>query len=327
MCCLIGKSRPFRRGRENHPTVEIVSRDRSSEYAAGISKGAPQALQVAETPCRVVCKDRQETNKQKEGADALPHHDVAEQKHTVQALERHQETSSLRGTCYTGTSTNTISPSPTLSGWLLFCPTALRVQLLRNRNSGQMSKVGVWRGTAASPSPNTPFQTVQDTFASYGFPTDYLEDLHVHLLYSFSMNDAMAGLAHDKGFSSSFEHHLCPQRSLLSHPLQVNELSYVMNHTSFIFDFAELAFSPFEPSYHLLLLIADGRWDLVHQHGLFVTLERNSSKRCHTWLFSFLSYGDLKAGAHAVRRFHAGFQALEDRCASGLLFGGYGMDQ
>ncbi len=33
---------------ENHPTVEIVSRDRSTEYAAGISKGAPQALQVAD---------------------------------------------------------------------------------------------------------------------------------------------------------------------------------------------------------------------------------------------------------------------------------------
>src|SRR5450755_1786468 len=33
---------------ESHPTVEIVSRDRSSEYAAGISKGAPQALQVAD---------------------------------------------------------------------------------------------------------------------------------------------------------------------------------------------------------------------------------------------------------------------------------------
>jgi len=33
---------------ENHPTVEIVSRDRSSEYAAAIRKGAPQALQVAD---------------------------------------------------------------------------------------------------------------------------------------------------------------------------------------------------------------------------------------------------------------------------------------
>jgi transposase len=33
---------------ENHPTVEIVSRDRSSEYAAAIKKGAPQALQVAD---------------------------------------------------------------------------------------------------------------------------------------------------------------------------------------------------------------------------------------------------------------------------------------
>jgi transposase len=32
----------------NHPTVEIVSRDRSSEYAAAIRKGAPQALQVAD---------------------------------------------------------------------------------------------------------------------------------------------------------------------------------------------------------------------------------------------------------------------------------------
>src|SRR6266487_4883462 len=48
MCYLIGKSKPFRRGREKHPTVKIVSRDRSSEYAAGISKGAPQALQVAD---------------------------------------------------------------------------------------------------------------------------------------------------------------------------------------------------------------------------------------------------------------------------------------
>ena len=33
---------------ENHPSVEIVSRDRSSEYAAAIRKGAPQALQVAD---------------------------------------------------------------------------------------------------------------------------------------------------------------------------------------------------------------------------------------------------------------------------------------
>jgi transposase len=33
---------------EERPSVEIVSRDRSTEYAAAISKGAPQALQVAD---------------------------------------------------------------------------------------------------------------------------------------------------------------------------------------------------------------------------------------------------------------------------------------
>src|SRR5260370_24586913 len=33
---------------EQRPSVEIVSRDRSSEYAAAISKGAPQAIQVAD---------------------------------------------------------------------------------------------------------------------------------------------------------------------------------------------------------------------------------------------------------------------------------------
>lgn len=33
---------------EKHPTIEIVSRDRSSEYAAAIRKGAPQAIQVAD---------------------------------------------------------------------------------------------------------------------------------------------------------------------------------------------------------------------------------------------------------------------------------------
>ncbi len=33
---------------EKRPSVEIVSRDRSSEYTAAISKGAPQALQVAD---------------------------------------------------------------------------------------------------------------------------------------------------------------------------------------------------------------------------------------------------------------------------------------
>src|SRR5205085_11275536 len=31
-----------------HPSVEIVSRDRSSEYAAAIKKGAPQAIEVAD---------------------------------------------------------------------------------------------------------------------------------------------------------------------------------------------------------------------------------------------------------------------------------------
>ncbi len=33
---------------EAHPSVEVVSRDRSSEYAAAIKKGAPQATQVAD---------------------------------------------------------------------------------------------------------------------------------------------------------------------------------------------------------------------------------------------------------------------------------------
>lgn len=33
---------------EQRPSIEIVSRDRSSQYAAAISKGAPQALQVAD---------------------------------------------------------------------------------------------------------------------------------------------------------------------------------------------------------------------------------------------------------------------------------------
>jgi transposase len=33
---------------ETHPSVEVVSRDRSSEYAAAIKKGAPQATQVAD---------------------------------------------------------------------------------------------------------------------------------------------------------------------------------------------------------------------------------------------------------------------------------------
>src|SRR5258706_4827303 len=33
---------------QKHPSVEIVSRDRSSQYAAAIKKGAPQALEVAD---------------------------------------------------------------------------------------------------------------------------------------------------------------------------------------------------------------------------------------------------------------------------------------
>lgn len=33
---------------EKHPSVEVVSRDRSSEYAAAIKKGAPQAIEVAD---------------------------------------------------------------------------------------------------------------------------------------------------------------------------------------------------------------------------------------------------------------------------------------
>ncbi len=33
---------------QQHPTVEVVTRDRSTEYATGITAGAPQARQVAD---------------------------------------------------------------------------------------------------------------------------------------------------------------------------------------------------------------------------------------------------------------------------------------
>src|ERR1700730_14943588 len=33
---------------EKHPSIEVVSRDRSSEYAAAIKIGAPQAIEVAD---------------------------------------------------------------------------------------------------------------------------------------------------------------------------------------------------------------------------------------------------------------------------------------
>ena len=77
------------------------------------------------------------------------------------------------------------------------------------------------------------------------------------------MNDVMTGLAHDKGLSSSFEHDLCPERSLLPHAFQIYELSCVMNYALFIFYFTKLAYPPFEPSYYLLLLITDGGWQPI----------------------------------------------------------------
>jgi transposase len=48
MCYLIGRSKPSPHGLRSIESVEIVSRDRSSEYAAAIKKGAPQATQVAD---------------------------------------------------------------------------------------------------------------------------------------------------------------------------------------------------------------------------------------------------------------------------------------
>ena len=132
----------------------------------------------------------------------------------------------------------------------------------------------------------------------------------------------MTGLAHDEGFPSSFEHDLCPKRSLLSPAFQIHEFSYLMNYTIFIFHLAEFAFSPHEPSYHLLWLRVDGRWDSIHQHGLFVVLERNSSKRCNQGLFPFLSGdSDLKARAPPVWGIDGGFEAIENRCTPGLIFG------
>src|SRR5438876_9452625 len=48
MCYLIGRSKPSPHGLRSIESVELVSRDRSSEYAAAIKKGAPQATQVAD---------------------------------------------------------------------------------------------------------------------------------------------------------------------------------------------------------------------------------------------------------------------------------------
>jgi hypothetical protein len=61
--------------------------------------------------------------------------------------------------------------------------TAISAWPLQDRDLRHMGKVGIRRGAAASPSPNAPFQTVQDTFASYGFPTDHPEELQVRLFF------------------------------------------------------------------------------------------------------------------------------------------------
>src|SRR5579859_3745742 len=39
---------PLRRGREKHPSVEVISRDRGTTKASGANRGAPQALQIAD---------------------------------------------------------------------------------------------------------------------------------------------------------------------------------------------------------------------------------------------------------------------------------------
>jgi hypothetical protein len=57
-----------------------------------------------------LCRDRLQANKERKGTDALSQHNLAEQKKAGEAFESHQGKSFLRGTCYTGTAGNTISP-------------------------------------------------------------------------------------------------------------------------------------------------------------------------------------------------------------------------
>lgn len=68
---------------QHHPSVELISRDRASEYAVAASKGAPQAVQVA---------DRWHVMKNlREALEALlAHHLTTHQKKKMQEIARQQ---------------------------------------------------------------------------------------------------------------------------------------------------------------------------------------------------------------------------------------------
>jgi hypothetical protein len=106
------------------------------------------------------------------------------------------------------------------------------------------------------------------------------------------MNGVVAGLANDKRFASSLQHDLCPVWPLSSQVFQVCKFADMVNRAVLTSDRTEFACARYESSYHLLLFIADGGWESIHQDGLVLLFERDTSEGSNQGVLSAFALFD-----------------------------------
>jgi hypothetical protein len=136
----------------------------------------------------------------------------------------------------------------------------------------------------------------------------------------------MTGLANYQRFTPSLFHDVCPARHMsLFISVQIGHLTNVV-HLAFSHQVTEFASVGAESLRNLLAFRLIESWSCIHENGLFLPFERNTTKAGNQRFLPISPFHHhLEAPPLAIGSIDGGLLSTKERADAGLMFGCQGM--